>query len=1397
MGTDEVSGSDPDGLDGDCWVSSGEAPDYHTDLDWYQPRIEVAREVLSEAPGARSPLMLFDLDALTGQVDLWRRCLEGVTPHFAIKSCDAPGVLEHFHSLGLSFDAATAGEIVRLERIGVPPGRVICTHPIRDEEDLVAIRRFRPRALVVDRLSELRKLEAAGIPGADYAPELIVRIELPYGGLSNKFGAQIAEMPSDSSVGGWTVTARRVRRILDEARAVGERRGFGFGRLGLSSHVGTNTYRTHKYELMLEVFSHLRRLLSKRGHRIEIFNLGGGYCDPQVPPGGAAGQEAFLRDLGEFIQGFQLEHPGVELIGEPGRFLVSNSASLVVGVMGVERRELFARDDNTFQRIEHLNVQMNDGLYGNLLGERHDDKTWRFLAFRSDGDGDPLANELSPAILNGKTCDSWDQMLRKRPLPMNLRAGDQLLVPHAGAYTVVTSTEFNSVPRAQLAYYRRDDEGALVHHLFDARGEPVSAASAEFAGPPVESGPLANSGPDPESYSEFSRVSARATLSQIARGIGEGEHLNLARPRLSTATEDWRPLLDLVALNETSLESSSFLPIAEGGMGWVLRMEQSGLERPLALKIGKTPARGPERDRFQAEARKTADLKDDPRIPAIYRFGVLPEGGYPYYTMEWIEGRTFGERIAECHTEVGLEEGGSEWRKGERRRALGWLRDTAQALQFAHDRGVVHRDVKPANLMIPEDRRLPVKVIDWGLFKARQAPMGRDASGESDPAGDPTVGGGSRAGDRIGTVDYMSPEQARGEEATEASDIWALGACLYRLLTDRRPLEHHGSFDSRIAALCSDRDPIRPIRSLVPDCPSELAEIAHKALRPEPSDRYGSVEELGEELDRYLGRRPVGSYQETLSGGRLSVLGYRVSRAVQRRPRVTLALFGSLALVLLLTVTFALHFARARRSEAAERHVADSALGTLEDLSLDVFATLDGKTAKSFLDRAVVGSHGPQVAERVQVRLDRLFGAMYLQLGYLKEAKPLIERAWAWGVLGVDPRSERRAEQLESYSDVLHGTGQYEKAIAQMGEAHSIYREIHGPRGPESLRALAKLARLHAPVDGARGLELLSEAREASDETLGPGDPLSRLLQLDLGEALLAAGDLEGAVAVLPPSLEELLGAHGELPRSALRAMLLWGSVLVAQGDHDGQVALLERAEALARREFGDRSPVTAMTQSHLATSYERVGRYPDAVGIQRRLLSYAEYLYEDPHNPNRVAALNNLGLFESRVGEYGAAHGHFAAAYAGRLETHGPDGVPVAQVLHNWGTNDSLAGRGDDAERRLREAVRIYASAAGPPTADGMGARRTLGAHLRNYGNYSDAEPYLLGALEESVAIHGEQHPGTWRTLRGVIELYAKWGRSDEAIRFAERYLDSSAADPEEAERARQLLEGLGAEGR
>ncbi len=348
-------------------------------------------------------------------------------------------------------------------------------------------------------------------------------------------------------------------------------------------------------------------------------------------------------------------------------------------------------------------------------------------------------------------------------------------------------------------------------------------------------------------------TSALTSLSQSVAGVG-----SVAVADTITSGERRMPFDSLSGLDNVSTEAAGRYEarttdegreeeLGRGGIGRVLSVTDHFIGRDVALKTllrehlssatVDTQAAASVEARFLREARVTGQL-EHPAIVPVYEIGRRKDGAL-YYTMRRIEGRTLADAISQAKT------------LDERLRLMPHVLTLCQAVAYAHDRGVIHRDLKPQNVML--GRFGETYLLDWGLARVR----GRlDASGGELKLA-PDITGAQEVG-AVGTPSYMSPEQAWGktQDIDERSDVWGLGAVLYEVLTGQPPYIGTSAFD----VLGKVReDPWRPVRALAPSAPGDLVAICEKALQRQRIDRYPRAVELAADLEMWRQGRNVGA----------------------------------------------------------------------------------------------------------------------------------------------------------------------------------------------------------------------------------------------------------------------------------------------------------------------------------------------------------------------------------------------------------------------------------------------------------------------------------------------------------------------------------------------------------
>lgn len=472
--------------------------------------------------------------------------------------------------------------------------------------------------------------------------------------------------------------------------------------------------------------------------------------------------------------------------------------------------------------------------------------------------------------------------------------------------------------------------------------------------------------------------------------------------------------------------------LARGGLGEIYVADDLELQRDVVLKFirARHRHRAECQTQFQLEAEVTAKL-DHPGVVPVYGIGRTPDGR-PCYAMRFIHGVTLDETIAQFHAPRSSSADGramhtaspfSTARTSELHNLLTRFITACKTVAYAHNRGIVHRDLKPDNIMLGKYGE--TLVVDWGLA----IPVDRDdsakASGEETLLpGSGTGSSSSSSGGPVGTPAYMSPEQANGATVRPASDIFSLGATLYKLLTGKAPYSGESVHEVVTKARYGS---FVPPRQFDKHMPRPLAAICEKALAIEPSQRYLTALDLANDLERWLADEPVVAYREGFSE--------RLGRWTRQHRVWTQAILTALVVVSLVVTMAAILLSRSANSEREARTVAEATRKDSLQLAAEFVAKAVGQDLQArwlILEREAANSELQQRLLALEsTPIDPATGDRDLQL-WLSDRLSQYESiapSKSWGVfdrqgtcLGRYPKADVIGQNF-IYRDYFHGRG--------------------------------------------------------------------------------------------------------------------------------------------------------------------------------------------------------------------------------------------------------------------------------------------------------------------------------------------------------------------------------------
>ncbi|HBU41326.1 MAG TPA: hypothetical protein DEB57_00370, partial [Microbacterium sp.] len=574
--------------------------------------------------------------------------------------------------------------------------------------------------------------------------------------------------------------------------------------------------------------------------------------------------------------------------------------------------------------------------------------------------------------------------------------------------------------------------------------------------------------------------------------------------------------------------------LGQGGMGAVYLAEQAKPRRTVALKVIRPDRVGPATlKRFEYEAQLLASLRH-PGIAGVYEVGSFEQDGYetPYFAMEYIEGAA---PLTAYARENGL---------GVRDR-LGLFLKVCAAVQHGHHRGVIHRDLKPANILVDENGE--PRIIDFGVARGSEAHRAA-VTMETD------------AGQIVGTLQYMSPEQCNAEGVDVRSDVYALGAVLYELLADRLPYDIRNMNLSNAITTVTQAQ-VTPLSTVVPTLSGDLTVIVGKALEKERRDRYQSVLEFAGDVRRYLADQPILARP-------IGPIGL-LSKWIKRNRELSVAIAAAAAVLLATSGVLLGQIVSAK--QLAERNLAASEESVELVRKMLEFRGPDGESrirsgmvdVESLLDDAAasIDENPPELPE-TEAAFRELLGTGYVSLRSLEKAKNQLERVLA--VREGSDASPEVAEAMHELARAHYWAGEYDLALPLYTRALGMRREIFPGDHPDTAFSLTHLAATKLRLgDTAAAESLYDEALAMRRRLHGDEHPDIAASLNNVGNMRLATGDLQDAERHLRESLRMIRRFASRDSLEVSHASNNLARVLLRRGKHDEAAALYRDALAI------------------------------------------------------------------------------------------------------------------------------------------------------------------------------------------------------------------------------------------
>jgi serine/threonine protein kinase/Flp pilus assembly protein TadD len=829
--------------------------------------------------------------------------------------------------------------------------------------------------------------------------------------------------------------------------------------------------------------------------------------------------------------------------------------------------------------------------------------------------------------------------------------------------------------------------------------------------------------------------------------------------------------------------------LGEGGMGIVFKAEQQEpVRRLVAVKVIKAGMDSVQViTRFEAE-RQALALMDHPNIAKVHDANKT-ENGRPYFVMELVKGIPITKYCDEHRLTV--------------RQRLELFVPVCQAIQHAHQKGIIHRDIKPSNVLVADYDGKPVpKVIDFGVAKA----MGQKLTEHTLHTG---------FGGIVGTLPYMSPEQAALDplDIDTRSDVYSLGVLLYELLTGTTPLTWQRLKDAPLLEVLRwirEEEPsrLRVRLSTVKDSlasvsaqrqvePSALLKavrgevdwIVMKALEKDRTRRYETANGFAQDIQRYLAEEPVEAGPPSATY-RMRKLAWKWRRGLATAAALLLLLVAGVVV----STSLAVRAVRAEKEAVEESNralAAETEAKEQRDKALTAEAEAKKQRDKALTSEAEAKEQRDKAvtAEQATKRSEEDTKAVldFLQKKVLSAGRPKGRQGGLGGNVSLRVVMDAAEPQIAkmfadrplveaSIRNTLGETywhlGDYGAAIRQDERALALRESKLGPDHPDTLLSRNDLGTSYADAGRtAEAIRLLEQNLKLREIKRGADHPDTLQARNNLAAAYQDAGRTAEAIRLHEQNLKQREAKLGIDHPDTLMSRNNLAESYRSAGRIDEAIRLHEQNLNRTAERFGPEHPDALLACNNLALAYENAGRRKDAIRLYEQILKLQEVKLGSDH-PETLVTRNNLAAAYDSAGRTAEAIGLHERNLKLREVKLGPDHPDTLTTRNNLAEAYRVVGRTAEAIRLHEQNLKQREATLGPDHPNTLTSRHNLAAVYRAVGRIDEAIRLYEKTLKGREAKLGVDHPNTLLTRNNLANSYRTAGRTAEAIHLYEQNL-------------------------